>query len=44
MNNSDPMKLIITILICITLIGCGHTIPIKPKFPEPPQELMQTPG
>lgn len=42
MNNID--KLVAILILSVALIGCGHTVPIKPKFPEPPQELMKTPG
>ncbi len=44
MNNIDKLKLVSALILCVALIGCGHTMPIKPKFPEPPQELMKTPG
>ena len=44
MNNIHKLKLFSVLILCGVLLGCGHTVPIKPKFPDPPQELMKTPG
>lgn len=44
MNDIHKLKLFLVLILCGALLGCGRTVPIKPKFTDPPQELMKTPG
>ena len=36
------MKKIIAILSVLSLVGCATSVPIKPKFPDTPKNIMQT--
>lgn len=35
------MKLLAVILVALLLAGCQTAVPVKPKFPSAPQELLQ---
>lgn len=37
------MKTLLAVILSLALVGCVTAIPLKPKFPEPPAELMEKP-
>lgn len=39
----SEMKTLIACILSLALIGCTTAIPLKPRFPEPPAELMEKP-